>query len=123
MDSFFLQTFVAKIVDREFVPKKRYAELLVKQIPEKRRLATCREVFARRAEVDASKMRFFFDGGLDVMSEDDKSELWALLSDELGKTDDEATIRFALNAFPATTGAQLSEIARLRTENKLRYTN
>ncbi len=115
---FSLSTFVGRVLDPDFVPNTRYAELLVKEIPETRRLAVCREVFSRRTEADASKARFFFEHILDVMSGDEKAELTALLSDELAQTDDDATIRFVVKAFPLTVWPQLSELARLRIENK-----
>ena len=40
------------------------------------------------------------------------------IADGLSQTDDEATIRFVTKAFPATIWPRLSEIARLRIENK-----
>jgi uncharacterized protein (TIGR02391 family) len=116
---FSLSAFVGRLLDPDFVPKERYAELLVNDIPENKRLAVCREVFGRRAEGDAQKLRFFFEMVLGVMSPDDKSEFLALLSEELEQTNDEATIRFVLAAFPSNIWPQLGEIARLRIENKL----
>jgi uncharacterized protein (TIGR02391 family) len=116
---FSLPLFVGRILDPDFVPKERYAQLLVREIPEKRRLAVCREIFVRRGGEDASKLRVFFKCVLDVMSDDDKNELWALVSDELRQTDEDATIRFVLGAFPETIWPQLNEIARLRIEHKL----
>jgi hypothetical protein len=53
------------------------------------------------------------------MSDDDKNELWALVSDELRQTDEDATIRFVLSGFPPAIWPQLNEIARLRIEHKL----
>ncbi|MEK7405224.1 MAG: TIGR02391 family protein [Acidobacteriota bacterium] len=116
---FSLAAFVARVLDPDFVPKERYATLLAKEIPPKHRLATCREVFARRAEGDAKKLRFFFDAVLSVMSLDEHGELCELLSAELRQTDDEGTIRFVLGAFPPDLWPRLDEIARLRIENKL----
>ena len=116
---FSLPTFVARVFDPDFVPKERYAVLLVNEIPAKHRVPTCREVFARRAEGDAAKLRFFFDAVLSVMSPDERAELYALLSEELRQTEDEGTIRFVLGAFPDEIWPQLDEIARLRIENKL----
>lgn len=40
---FSLPTFIARVLAPDFVPTKRYAELLVNEIPAKHRLATCRE--------------------------------------------------------------------------------
>lgn len=116
---FSLPSFVGRVLDPDFVPKERYAVLLVGEIPTNKRFATCREVFSRRAEGDATKLRFFFAAILAAMSSDEIDELCQMLSEELRQTDDEATIRFVLGAFPAGIWPQLAEIARLRIENKL----
>ena len=116
---FSLAAFVARLLDPDFVPKERYAMLLVKELPPKHRLATCRDVFARRAEGDAKKLRVFFDAVFSVMSLDERAELCELLSVELRQTDDEETIRFVLGAFAPDLWPRLDELARLRIENKL----
>jgi uncharacterized protein (TIGR02391 family) len=59
---FSLPVFVGRVLDQDFVPKKRYAELLVSRIPENKRLATCLEVFSRRSEADGKKSLLFFRG-------------------------------------------------------------
>jgi uncharacterized protein (TIGR02391 family) len=116
---FSLATLVGRILDPDFVPSQRYAELLVGEIPPKKLLATCREVFARRAEGNNEKLQFFFAAALSRISADESDELCKLLSQELRETNDEATIRFVLSVFPSTFWLRLDEIARLRIENKL----
>jgi len=116
---FSLPAFVARILDQDFVPNERYATLLVKEIPGNRRLVTCREVFARRSEVDGDKVAFFFRAILAVMSSEETAELCEVISEELRQTDDDDTIRFVLRAFPADLWPRLDEVARLRLENKL----
>jgi uncharacterized protein (TIGR02391 family) len=116
---FSVSDFIGRLLDPDFVPSERYAELLVNEVPERKRLAVCREAFVRRTEVEPQKLRVFFEVVLGVMSPEDRSELLALVSDELAQTSDEATIRFVLGAFPSDIWPQLSEIARLRIENKL----
>ncbi len=116
---FSLPAFVGRILDPDFVPNERYATLLVKEIPGNRRLATSREVFARRSEADGDKVAFFFRAILAVMSSEETAELCEVMSGELRQTDDDDTIRFLLQAFPADFWPRLDEVARLRSENKL----
>lgn len=116
---FSVQSFVGKILDPDFVSSERYANLLIEQIPQKKRLATCQEIISRRRELDGKKVRPFFDGILRVMDQESKAELWGMLSEELSQTNDDDTIIFVLSAFPEDVWKQLSEIARLRIENKL----
>jgi uncharacterized protein (TIGR02391 family) len=116
---FSLTAFVGRILDPDFVPNERYSTLLVKEIPANRRLVTCREVFARRSQVDGDKVAFFFRVILGVMSAEETAELCEVISEELRQTDDDDTIRFVLQAFPAEFWPRLDEVARLRIENKL----
>lgn len=116
---FSLSVFLGQILDPAFVPKERYAVLLVKEIPARQRLTTSREVFARRDEADPSKVRFFFSAILKLLSLDELAEFCQLISEELQQTDDEGTIRFVLQAFELHIWTQINEIARLRVENKL----
>ena len=76
---FVLQAFVGRVFDPDFVAKKRYAELLVAEIPGTKRLAVCREVFARRAEGDAAKVRVFFSVLLKQMTSDEVAEVRGLV--------------------------------------------
>lgn len=116
---FSLPVFVGRILDPDFVPKKRYAELLVSRIPENKRLATCLEVFSRRSAADGKKVYCFFEAILAVMSEEDKREFLSVVSDELAVTEDDDTIRFVLQTLPPALWPELDEAARLRIENKL----
>jgi uncharacterized protein (TIGR02391 family) len=116
---FSLAAFVGRVLDPDFVPNERYSTLLVKEIPANRRLVACREVFARRSEADAGKVAFFFRAILAVLSAEETTELCEVISDVLRQTDDDGTIRFVLQAFPADFWSHLDEVARLRIENKL----
>jgi len=116
---FSLPVFVARVLDPDFVPKERYATLLVNEIPANRRLMTCREVFARRSEADGAKVIFFFAAILKAMTPEDVGELCEVISEDLRQTDDEDTIRFVLRVFPPDLWPRLDEVARLRIENKL----
>jgi uncharacterized protein (TIGR02391 family) len=116
---FSLPSLVARLFDPDFVPTERYARLLIAEIPENRRLAVCREVFAGRREPGKTKLRVFFKPLFEVMTSEDLDELHALISSELSQTDDDDTIRFVIAAYPADTWPKLSEIARLRIEHKL----
>lgn len=115
---FSLAGFVDRLSDPDFVPNERYAELLVDEIPEGKRLEVCKEAFSRRAG-DAPRMRNFFDRILRTLSVEDRGELVEMLSEELAQTTDEKTVRFVLGAFPPTVWSAIRELPRIRIENKL----
>ncbi len=116
---FSLPTIVARVLDPDFVPSERYSTLLVNQIPTRKRLAVCHDVFARREEADPQKVRYFFGTILKHMAAEEVGEFCALLSDELRRTDDDDTIRFVLCCFPSSMWPDVDEDSRLRIENKL----
>jgi uncharacterized protein (TIGR02391 family) len=116
---FSLPAFVARVLDSGFVPNERYAKLLVDEIPSSKRLLVCREVFARRNEATATKVNYFFQTILPLLTGDEFADLADLVSLELRESDDDDLIRFVLGAFPASFWLALSEVARLRAEHKL----
>lgn len=116
---FALPSFVGRVLDPDFVPTERYAVLLVKEIPQNKRVLTCRELFARRSEADITKIRVFFKEIFRKMTDDEVFEISEVLSDELRTTDDEETIRFVVGGFGPHVWPRLDEVARLRIENKL----
>jgi uncharacterized protein (TIGR02391 family) len=116
---FTLASFVARVFDPHFVPKALYAELLVKEIPEKQKLAVCREVFARRSEANTTNTAVFCRALLAKMTPDEVDEFYELVSEELTVTEDDDTVRFALGSLPAEHWKKVSEVARVRVENKL----
>jgi uncharacterized protein (TIGR02391 family) len=116
---FSLDSFVTRVLDPDFVPRYRYAELLVREIPVKRRLSVCREILSRRENSDPPKLRPFFDVILKALEPAELAEFIELVSEELANTADDATIRFVLGVLPADAWPQLAELPRLRIEHKL----
>jgi uncharacterized protein (TIGR02391 family) len=116
---FSVTTLVARVREPDFVPENHYAELLVAEIPAKKHLATCQELFARRQGADPSKVKFFLEAVLNRLSNNDLTDLTKMLSEELRQTTDFETIVFVVKAFPPRIWQQIDEVARLRIENKL----
>lgn len=55
------QMFVKRILDPDFVPKKRYAELLVAELPPAKRLDVFHNVFDNLKDAKAGKLKVFFE--------------------------------------------------------------
>lgn len=116
---FSLTACVARVLDRDFVPKREYADLIVKEIPATKLLGTCLEVFRQRSEGNGRTVRYFFEAALAAMSDEEKAEVAAAISDELRQAEDEQTVLFVLQALPPAAWSTLDEVARLRAEHKL----
>ena len=111
--------FLNRILDPHFVKNRRYAELLVSEIPRKQRLEVMLDVHRKKETADAASLAYFVGALLPVLGEEEKTELYAVISDEWKTTDSELTISVVLQAFPAPFLKELAEVARLRIENKL----
>jgi uncharacterized protein (TIGR02391 family) len=116
---FTMAAFTAKVFDAAFVPKKKYAELLAGQVPENRRLAVVRELFARRSEGNFRNTAVFVRVMLAKMKVDEVAEFYDLVSEELAITDDDDTLMFVLTAVRGEDWRRVSEAARMRCEHKL----
>jgi uncharacterized protein (TIGR02391 family) len=110
--------FIARVIDPDFVPNRRYAQLLVREIPKKKRMDIFYGVFERITEGDGDKLKYFFDALLRVVSSVEKQEIYHAISEVLRQTSKTATIVRIIQAFPEVW-PKLEESARLRTENKL----
>ena len=116
---FTLSAYVARVLDPGFVPKERYAKLLVDEIPPTKRSHVCAEVFARRTESKLERLKYFFGALVPLLSEADRTEFAHLVSEELRETEDNATMIFIIGAFALSIWPELTEISRLRCEHKL----
>jgi len=110
--------FVSRVLDPDFVPNNRYAELLVKEIPQSQYVAVFFDVYRSKAEANPDALEPFFKVLLSRMDEDGKGNVFEAVSDELKVTDDESDIRLNIRAF-ADYWTLINEAARLRIENRL----
>ena len=110
---FMEQEFIARVIDPDFVPKKRYAQLLVRQIPKKKRMDMFYGVFQRLAESDGENLKYFFEALLRGVSSAEKQEIYQAISDLLKQTSEDGIIRRIIQAF-AEIWPKLEESARLR---------
>ncbi len=111
--------FINRVFDPHFVEKERYAELMVAEIPTKKRLEVMLDVFRNKETGDGKKLKYFVTALLSQLSEDDANELYRIVSDELKVTDRDIVIRLILQIFPSESFTKYDETARLRIENKL----
>jgi|ERR1700730_9288824 len=111
--------FVTRVFDPDFVASERYAELLVNEIPGKKRLEVFFDVYRSKCDGKGASLKFFFAALLETLQDEEKHSVYETISEELKQTDDESTIRVIIQAFDPELWLQLDESARLRTENKL----
>ncbi|OGR34029.1 MAG: hypothetical protein A2005_03225 [Desulfuromonadales bacterium GWC2_61_20] len=111
--------FVKRVLDPDFVPKKRYAELLVSELPTTKRIDIFYDVFYKLNEGESEKLKFFFEALLDKMTEEEQTDIKQEISNVLRDADDTSIIRKIIQSFPSDMWPSISEVSRLRVENML----
>lgn len=111
--------YLKRVFDADFVPQKRYAELLVEQIPTGQRLEVFLDVYRAKETGVIHNLRTFFSALIPKLSSDDVIQVHEVVSEELRTVEDEDTIRFAIGSLNPSLWPNYEEDARLRIENKL----
>jgi uncharacterized protein (TIGR02391 family) len=116
---FLKSEFLNRVFDPSFVKKTRYSELLVKEIPSKKRLEVMLDVFLRKETGEGEKIKFFVSALLTKLTELERRELFEVISNEIMTTHSEKTLICSLQIFPPDALIQITEAARMRLESKL----
>ena len=110
--------FLQRVLDPDFVKKARYAELLVSEIPKKKRLVIAFEVYRNKQKGDGQKLGYFFQALFKLLEDEEKQQLYDVISEELKTTNDTDIMLTVIQAFPSEW-KKIHEVARIRVESKL----
>ncbi|MCK4857245.1 MAG: TIGR02391 family protein [candidate division Zixibacteria bacterium] len=116
---FMKSDFMKRVLDPDFAESERYAELLVGEIPPKQRLDIFIDVFRQKEQGKGRKLQYFFPALLSILKDDEKKEVYHIVSSEMKETNSTDAIRLILHTLPRECWPHYEEIARLRIENKL----
>lgn len=118
-EAFTVDGFVTRVFDPEFVESKRYAELVVSEVPKLRLADAAIALYRARKKNDLRKLRHFVPALLDALNPQQLGSYLSVVSDELKTTTDETEIRTSLQMLTPAVWSQIEELPRLRIENKL----
>jgi uncharacterized protein (TIGR02391 family) len=116
---FSLDTSVARILDKNFVPNVKYAELLLEEIPTRQRIQVALTVYQQKRSGDGEKLRFFFNAAIANLLPEEQLELFSAASRELRETTDDSVVRAALQCIHPDYWPRIDQIARMRVENRI----
>lgn len=111
--------FVRRVLDPDFVPQERYAELLVSDIPLRARLDVFLDLYRENENWKPEHMRLFLNALLGQLTEDEIRQICEVLTEDLKISDAESTLRAVLGSLPPALWPKIGEAARLRVENKV----
>lgn len=112
------ELFFKRVFDDDFVQTKKYADLLIKDIPKNKYYEIAIGIFREKENGKIHNLKLVWDSIFTKLTEEQKSELIELVAEELRYTDDLTTITRCISFFKSLWG-QIEEDARLRAENKL----
>jgi len=111
--------FVRRVLDPDFVPQERYAELLVADIPPRARLDVFLDLYRETENWKPEHMRLFLKALFGHLSEDEIRQVCEVITEDLKTSDAESTVRVLLGSFPSDLWPKIGEAACLRVENKV----
>jgi uncharacterized protein (TIGR02391 family) len=114
---FSLQETVTRVLETNFVPNERYAELLVAEIPSRQRLQVALTSYQQKTSADGKKLRYFFDAVLAQLAETEKADFFDAVSTELRELNDDEALKTIFKCIHPESWPRINEIARLRVEN------
>lgn len=118
-ESFTIPGFLERVLDPDFFPSERYAELLVDEIPINKQLDTLIEIFRNKLLGEGNNIRYVVFDLINRLNDNQKQEFLALVSQELKTTKEDEEIRLTLQIIPPDYWPEIEEVSRLRIENKL----
>ncbi|MBZ5512427.1 MAG: TIGR02391 family protein [Acidobacteriia bacterium] len=118
-EAFTVESFIASISDPEFVESKRYAELLVAEVPTNRRGDALAALFGVRRSLEVRKLRYLVPTLLSDLSDVQLARYLSTVSEEFRTTAEDVAIRTALQMLTPELWPRIAEASRLRIENKL----
>lgn len=92
--------FLSRVFDKNFVANERYSELLVEEIPKRKRLNVAIEVYKKKETGDGNKLSHFFKVILSQFDEGELNRFFEVVSEELTKVSDEKIVRCNLQVIP-----------------------
>jgi len=118
-EAFTADAFLDRVADSEFVDSERYAELIVAEVPKLRLGDATIALFRNRQRFELRRRRHLVKALISAMSPNQLSMYLGVVSEELRSANDDYTIRSTFQLVPPHLWPSLSEVSRLRIENKL----
>lgn len=118
-EPFTIDEWSKRVFDADFVASSRYAKLLAAEVPSKKYNEVLIAIFRNKASGDGDKLSYILAALIELAGDDKIDDFLAVVSDELRTENGESEVRLTLQVLPERLWPRISEVARLRIENKL----
>ena len=111
--------FLRMVLDPNFVPKPRYAKILLDDVPSRHRFDVFLDIYRAKEDGKPDNLNIFFTELFSIFTVSELKQACDFISDELMRTDSDMTIRHTLGVLNNDIWPNIGEAARLRIENRL----
>lgn len=118
-EAFTIDGLVERLSEADFVESARYGELIVAEIPKLRMADAAIAVYRTRRQFEFRRLKFFAPALIGALEPNQLAAYLSVVSDDLRSAADDAGIRSALQMLTPDVWPSISEISRLRIENKI----
>ncbi len=115
---FSTELFLKRVFDNDFVQNKKYADLIVNEIPKNKIFEVSIEIFRQKETGKVNNLNLVWDSLKGQLNEEESNEIIKLVSEELRFTDSLKTVIRCIALFKSQW-INIDEDARLRAENKI----
>ena len=105
------------LFDEDFTDTQEYAELLLKEVPSKKRYDLLLELYQKRAELPKNKLKYFLTVLFASLTKAAKNDFVSVVSTSLMRCKDDTDLRMYCHYFMNDTYAEIDKLAQLRFEN------
>jgi uncharacterized protein (TIGR02391 family) len=118
-EPFTIEKWIKRVFDPFFVKDGHYTNLLISEVPPKKRIDALITLFQKRDSDYAENIKHVFSALINKTESNQISEFIKVVSDELKVVKDELEIKFILQIFPESVWTSIDEVARIRIETIL----
>lgn len=112
-----IDNIIELLLDEDFTDTKEYAELLLKEVPSKKRYDLLLELYQKRAQLPQYKLNYFIASLFTSLTKADKSDFVRVVSTSLMRCKDDNNLRMYCHYFMNDTYSEIDKLAQLRIEN------
>lgn len=105
------------LYDEDFTCSEEYAELLLKEVPVKKRYDLLLKLFSNRERLPQDKLRYFINQLYNALSKTTKADFCKVVSKNLMKCKDDKSLRMYIHYFMDATYLEIDKLAQLRLED------
>lgn len=118
-EPFTIEEWSKRVFDEDFVASDRYAKLLASEVPSKKYNEALIAIYRTKTSGDGGKLSYIFRALIELAGDDKIDDFLSVVSENLRSMHVDAEVILVLQILPERLWPRISEVARLRIENKL----